>query len=82
MPPCRFGKVCPRGDAARNVSESRLPKEKMRGGQELFRGLCTRNRPLALLEEALNNSTKCILHSVELCYTPAVDKKEETWQQH
>lgn len=26
MPPCRFGKIRPHNDAARNVHESRLPK--------------------------------------------------------
>ncbi len=52
MPPCRFGKVRPHGDAARNVREASLPKKKAHGGQKLFRGLCTRNRPLALMEEA------------------------------
>lgn len=42
MPPCRFGKARPHNNAARNGREASLPRAKARGGQELFRGLCTR----------------------------------------
>lgn len=51
MPPYRFGKVRPCGDVTKNVREASITKAKARGGQELFRGLCTRNRPLALVRE-------------------------------
>lgn len=53
MPPCRFGEVRSHGDAARCDAEGHRLRATMGGSQELFRGLCTRNRPLALLEKDL-----------------------------
>lgn len=51
MPPYHNRAIRSRGDAVRRKWKRSPRGEERIGGQELFRVLCTRNRPLALVRK-------------------------------
>lgn len=57
MPPYHNRAIRSRGDAVRRKWKRSPRGEERIGGQELFRVLCTRNRPLALLRNLVAPET-------------------------
>lgn len=69
MPPCRFGKIRPHNDAARNMHESRLPK-RMHAAAKSYSVDCVHGIGLLLCYEkypvyglGAAEKTQCVLSS-------------------